>query len=349
MKKIVAIVLCALMLLSLAACGAKEADYKLGMGIVTNTDESSTGKAQIDATFAAVVTDKDGKIVSCRLDAVQNKISLADGAYTLDNLLTKMELGDNYNMATYGADMDMNGDGVVKEWYDQAKAFETYVVGMTASDVRAIETAENAHGSQMATDEKLLTAGCTIDIADFIEAVAKACEDEQAASFKSSGEFTLGVSADSFDDASTEATDGENGQLHVYSDFAAVVLDKDGKILAALNDAIQPKIDFDVAGEILGTNFADTKRCLKENYGMSTYGADQDMNGDGVVKEWFEQSAAFSAYVVGMTGDEVSAIATAPNAHNYMMATDEKLLSAGCTIQITSMIAVVSEAAANAR
>ena len=33
MKKIIAIMLAALSLLSLAACGAKEADYKLGMGV----------------------------------------------------------------------------------------------------------------------------------------------------------------------------------------------------------------------------------------------------------------------------------------------------------------------------
>lgn len=174
MKKIIAIVLCALMLLSLAACGSKTADYKLGMGVVTKLDSSATGNAQIDATFAAVVTDKDGKIVTCRLDAVQNKIGLADGTFTINNLLTKMELGDNYNMATYGADMDMNGDGTVKEWFEQSAAFSAYVVGMTGAEVSAIQTAPNAHEYMMASDEKLLSAGCTIQITDIIAVVAEA-------------------------------------------------------------------------------------------------------------------------------------------------------------------------------
>ena len=85
-----------------------------------------------------------------------------------------MELGDDYNMAKYGQSMDWNKDGVVKEWYDQAKAFENHVIGMTAADVKAMATqVVEGSGYIISADEALLTAGCTIQITDIKAVVAK--------------------------------------------------------------------------------------------------------------------------------------------------------------------------------
>ena len=47
-----------------------------------------------------------------------------------------MELGDKYNMAAYGTP-NVEG-GTVKEWYDQAKAFEAYVVGKTGAEKESL-------------------------------------------------------------------------------------------------------------------------------------------------------------------------------------------------------------------
>ena len=82
MKKIIAIMLAALSLLSLAACGAKEADYKLGMGVELSTASSKENNAQVDATVAAVILDANGKIVQCRIDVAQNKMDVTGGALT---------------------------------------------------------------------------------------------------------------------------------------------------------------------------------------------------------------------------------------------------------------------------
>ena len=107
----------------------------------------------------------------------------------------------------------------------------------------------------------------------------------------------------------------------------------------------------DKDGKILGTSFKATKRELKEQYGMAAavnYG--MDWNGDGVVKEWFEQSAAFSKHVVGMTADQVKAMGTKTvEGKGYVISNDADLLAAGCTIQITSIKAVVAESVTNAR
>ena len=357
MKKLFAIVLCICMALSIVACGPKEAEYKLGMGIVVSTAESKTGNAQVDATVATVVTDADGKIVACRIDVAQNKMTVTDGAVDADQTFkTKMEKGDEYGMAAavnYG--MDWNGDGVVKEWYDQAKAFEAYVVGKTVTEVEAIKTQKLESGYIIATDEALLSAGCTIQITDFIEAVAKACKDEQGVSFTAVADsFTLGVAANTSAEESTAASEEADGTVAMYSDFAATVV-ADGKIVAALNDAIQPKITINTAGEIVKAEFKATKRELKEDYNMSpavNYG--MDWNGDGVVKEWYIQSAEFSKFVVGKTADEVKAMTTKAAAAEgsgagYQISADDALLSAGCTIQISAIKDVVAEAVNNAR
>ena len=327
-KKILAVVLSLCMLTALVACGgAKEADYKLGMGVVVNMDSSADEKAQVDATVAAVVTDKDGKIVSCRIDVAQNKMTVTDGEVDTEAAFkTKMELGSEYGMAGNQYSTDNNGDGKVLEWDEQAKAFEEYVIGKTAADIEAMTTQE-VNGHQISTDEDLLAAGCTIQIGDFRDAVVKACNDEQGMEFKAAEGFTLGVAAKTSADSSTAATDDEDGVVKMYTDFAAAVV---------------------ADGKIVDTAFKATKRELKEDYGMAGNQYSSDNNGDGVVLEWYEQSAAFSAYVVGKTADEVTNMET-QEAEGHTIAADEELLKAGCTIQITGICAVMGQAANNAR
>lgn len=344
MKKILAIALCLCMVLCAVACGgAKEQDYKLGLGVVVSTASSATGNAQVDATIATVVTDADGKIVLCRIDVAQNKMAVTDGAVdTAATFKTKMEKGDEYGMA---GKVDNDGDGVMKEWYEQAKAFESYVVGKTAAEVEAIET-QTVNDHQIAVDTALLSAGCSMQITDFMAAVVKACNDEQGMSFKAAaGSFTLGVAANTSSADSTAATADANGLVAMYSDIACAVV-ADGKVIATLNDAIQPKIDVTVAGEVAPQEFKGTKRELKEGYNMAAYGT-PNVEG-GTVKEWYIQSQAFSNYVLGKTASEIAGMQTKEvNAH--LISADEALLSAGCTMQITGICAVVAEAANNAR
>ena len=375
MKRILAIALCLVMVLAIVACGTKpeqtteapknetteapknettqapstdvtEADYKLGMGVVVAFSE---GKAQVDATVATVVVDAEGKIVACRIDVAQNKFDLAADDFAAEaakTFETKMELGDRYGMA---GKVDNNGDGVMKEWYEQTKAFEAYVVGKTAAEVGAIET-QFVNNHYIAVDEALLSAGCSMQITDFMAAVVAACTDEQAVSFKAAGNFTLGVAANTSAADSTAATEEADGLVAMYTDFAATVV-VNGKIVAAINDAIQPKITVNVDGEIVETAYVATKRNLKEAYGMApalNYG--MDWNNDGKVLEWYLQSAEFSKFVVGKTAAEVEAMATQEvPGKGYIISADADLLAAGCTIQITAIKAVVAEAVNNAR
>ena len=351
MKRILAIALCLVMALAIVACTpatndetpATEAEYKLGMGVAVDMSSSATGNAQVDATVAAVVLDAEGKIVSCRIDVAQNKMKVVGGAVdTAATFKTKMELGTAYGMA---GKVDKDGNGVMLEWDAQAKAFESYVVGKTGAEVAALQTQE-AGGHQIAVDTALLEAGCSMQITDFMAAVAKACADEQGMAFKAvPGSFTLGVAAKTSAADSKAATAEADGLVAMYSDIACAVV-ADGKVIATLNDAIQPKIDITVAGVPTAQEFKGTKRELKEGYNMAAYG--QPNVEGGTVKEWYIQSAAFSNYVLGKTATEIAGMQTKEvNAHQISV--EQALLDAGCTMQITGICAVVAQAANNAR
>ena len=173
MKKIIAIALAVMCVMSLVACGAKTAEYKLGMGVALNTDSSKENNAQVDATVAAVVLDKDGKIVMCRIDVAQNKMDITGGAVDAAKTFeTKMELGSRYGME---GKVDNDGNGVMKEWDAQSAAFSAFVVGKTAAQVRGLELQE-ANGHKIAVDKALLDAGCSMQITGMMDAIAQACD-----------------------------------------------------------------------------------------------------------------------------------------------------------------------------
>ncbi len=300
--------------------------YKLGMGVQADTANSKDGTAQVDATFAAVIIDESGKIVDCYIDAAQNKMSVADGiAEKGQAYQTKQELGTDYGMKDVS--------GISKEWNEQADFFAGYVKGMTGDEVSAIKTETNDAGTLVAADEDLY-AGCTIGVTDMIQAVAKACKDDQAYSFQSTSNPTLQFAATTEDASSKDATDEADGLAAMYTTFTAVV-ENDGRVLACCVDTIEPKIAFGADGTIGEITFGGSKRELKDDYGM------KDISSIG--KEWYEQEKAFADYVAGKTPEEVAGIETQQNDSGNMVAKDADLY-AGCTVSIDQWIAVLEKA-----
>ncbi|MBR0354695.1 MAG: hypothetical protein IJK35_04945 [Oscillospiraceae bacterium] len=330
MKKFFAILLAVCMIAALAACGApKTAEYKLGMGISLNMNSSKENNAQVDATVAAVVLDKDGKIVAAKIDVAQSKMDVTNGQVnTEQTFLSKKELKEDYGMSKIGA----------KEWYIQAEAFEQYLIGKTGAEVSGMETVVNDSGHTVTTDEALY-ASCSISIGDFIEAVAKACNDEQGKSFQSDGSFKLGLAVNTKSDESTAATAENDGVVKMYTEFGAVVVGADGKILAAVTDATQPQISITAAGQIGETKFNGTKRELKEGYNMVAY--------SNATLEWYEQAKNFTDFAVGKTAAELQGVETKVNDEGHMVFADEALY-ASVSISIDGMTAVLVKAANNA-
>ncbi len=123
------------------------------------------GNAELTVDVSAI-TVKDGTITSCAIDSVQAKVEFdGTGAVTTDvtaAVPTKNELGDNYNMVTYGS--------AKFEWYEQAASFARYVTGKTPAEVQGIaitETTKPADGTDLA-------ASVTIAIGGFQALIAKA-------------------------------------------------------------------------------------------------------------------------------------------------------------------------------
>ena len=316
------------MLLSVSAVA--EGEYKLGMGVSVSTASTKEGHAQVDATVATVVTDADGKIVMCRLDCAQNKMDVEDGEVNTEATFeTKRELRERYNMVAFS--------DATHEWFEQAEAFEAYVVGKTADEVENMETKE--HNGHNVTVDDTLFASCSIDITAFKAAVVKACRDEKGQTF-TAGTFTLGLAAISDASESTSVTDDEDAVVKMYTEFGATVVGEDGKIIAAITDMIQPQIKMDEDGKVTDIVFKGTKRDLGADYGMVAYG--------NAIAEWDAQAQAFANYTVGKTADEVKAIETKQNDHGYSVPADETLL-ASCTMQVTGMQAVLAQAAIYAR
>ena len=368
MKKALSLLLLACMLFTLAACGSTAApaateapaeateapaeatetpadametptevtaaEYKLGMGVSVSLDSSETNKAQVDATVAAVVTDAEGKIVLCRIDCAQNKMDVTGGAVDTEaTYITKRDLKFDYNLVKYS--------NATLEWFEQVENLENWVVGKTAEDIANIETKVNEEGYNVAVDEELF-ASCSISLEAFQDAIVKACNDEKGSTFTTADAFTLGVSAISNSKESVAAADSEDGNAMVkmYTEFGAAAVGADGKILAALTDAIQPKITVSAEGEILNKDFTATKRELGDDYNMVKYG--------NSIAEWDAQAKAFADYTVGMTADEVNAMETRVNDHGYNVSADDTLY-ASCTIDITGMRATIATAVNNAR
>lgn len=337
MKKITAILLAMLMALTAVAmtgCGATDEPLNFGMGVyayhkTVSGAEEANGAGELVATVAAVLVDADGKIVKCVVDVADTTVNwTSEGeAVATGELKTKYELGTNYGMAAYGA--DLNGDGIVKEWFEQIDVFCAAVEGKTISEVKAM-VVDGYYGN-----EELTTAGCTMGVADYVKAVEKAVANATASNATANDTLKLGtVTTVSGANASDEA----NGKQEVASTFAAAAVSADGKVVAMSTDVASATYSFDIAGAttVDASAAVTTKKEAGTNYGMAAYGF--DLNGDGKVLEWNEQAAAFDAACAGLTASEIAALMV----DGYGV---ESLQTAGCTIAIADMVNAAVKAA----
>ena len=154
------------------ALGAKSGDT-LRFAAISSTAKSAgaadgaKGTAQLDCTITAL-TEKDGTITSCYIDAVQAKVEFdASGAILSDTsapVQTKNQLGEGYGMKAYG--------NATYEWNEQAASFAAYVTGKTLADVQGIAVTEST-----APADADLAATVTIKIGDFQALLEKAMQN----------------------------------------------------------------------------------------------------------------------------------------------------------------------------
>ena len=319
MKKLVCIVLSILMLATAVAfvgCEKAPATVKMGLGVYTATpttadaSEDKEGQGKVAITAAVITVDAEGKVVACQLDTADLtvKFTLDGKAVANDGFKTKYEQGKDYNMVTYG--------GAAKEWFEQADAFEAFVVGKTLDEIKALVAEGNKGNSDV------IAAGCTIMIHEFVGAIEKAFANLTDSAATAESALKLGMNVEQTTADATEEKDGSN---QVETTIFAAAVDAEGKVLVAASDCVQVKFTFTAAGaSTLDTAKAiSSKRELGANYGMVAYG--------GAAKEWFEQADAFNALCVGKTATEIKALCAADN-----YGTNE-VKTAGCTILVNGL------------
>ena len=326
MKKILSIFLVSVMILTvLAGCAktdtATEA-LKFGLGVYTTAsasdavDEENAGFGQATVTAAAVLVDSDGKIVKAFVDCAESKVSytVKGAAITNESFATKYEMGNEYNMVVYG--------GASKEWFEQADAFCSVLIGKTADEVKAL-VADDGKGNA-----DVINAGCTIYVADFAKAVDKAMRNASESDATENDTLRLGMSTTQ---TTTDATADTAGINKIETTLFAAAIDSDERIVAASSDSTEVSFTFDVNGR---STFDSTKEILSKkeqgnSYGLVAYG--------GASKEWFEQAAIFDEACVGKTVSEI----------NGLMREDQKgdqsLQDAGCTIYVSGFVKAASK------
>ncbi len=326
MKKIIS-VFCAFVcvLICLSSCRSTEGNidnateesdtnkesYSLYLGVYQDHN-ASEGKAKFASTFAAIICDEKGKIVDCVFDATENNMSLEAGlSQNQPDLRSKNEQGLEYSMKSASA--------IGKEWYEQARHFADFLIGMT------MDEAEDVDGG-----EAELMAGCTININGFKSAIDEADDQENAVTFESTTKPKAAVAVVNSSDGSKDATDSSDGVASLRSTYAAVA--KSGNKIAAANiEETEAKAYFDQSGLISSLEKSEGKRDIGYSYGMK--GASE------IGLEWFEQVRNFEKYIVGLTPDEVGAIDM-----NGDYSADDSLL-AGCTIKINDFVKAVVKTA----
>lgn len=307
-KKGLLVLVLVMAMLAFAACGGADTQtpsddqpaagtaVKTGLAVITTADKSTNageedGLAQAYSNMIAVTVDDQGVITNCVIDAAQTNINFSkEGKVTtpLDTVFVgKLELGADYGMA--------KASSIGKEWNEQADAFAAYAIGKTVEDLKGM--ALDAEGKPAEAD---LTSSVTIHVTPYIEAIEKAVASAQ--SMGASADDKLGIGVYTTIDKSADAAD-EDGVAQAYSNIAAVTFNADGVITSCIIDAAQTNINFDKTGQIT-TDLAGafpTKNELGADYGMA--------KASSIGKEWNEQAAAFAAYVLGKTVDEVKGTA----------------------------------------
>ena len=270
---------------------AAEGDVKTGLAIVASVAESVDGEAKYDVTVAAVNVDENGVITACYIDSIGTSVLFGtDGVITTDlkaEVLTKNELGDNYNMKLYGK--------AKYEWYEQAAALANYAVGKTVEELRA--GAVNESGKAADAD---LAATASIYLGGYVAAVEAAVANAQYLGAQGGDALKVSVFSSLTDSESAEGETAGNAQLNVD----AVALNMNGEVITACAlDSVQAKVAFGADGVITSDVNApvQTKNELGEGYGMKAWGK--------ATFEWNEQAANFAAYVTGKTVAEVTGIA----------------------------------------
>lgn len=271
----------------------------LGLGIVPSiagsrdADGGLNAQAQTDVVMAAVLFDEQGRVASVSIDTAQTMVAFDEELQVASDLAapgkTKKELGDEYGMK--------KASPIGKEWYEQIAELEDWMIGKTVEDIVSLKVKAVDDHHLSVPDDPELTSSVTVDVGDYLLAVALAYEN----SVEAEGALAAGLGA-VISTRSSKGLDTENAILptgQVDNTIAAAAFDENGVVVAALIDTAQIMVNFDEEGQVTSDRAATplTKIQLGDDYGMKRASA--------IEKEWYEQIASFIEWMQGKTMEEI--------------------------------------------
>ena len=320
---------------SVAGCSSAKSTVKLGLGSVSSINSSRDASdgvlamGQADTTIAAVVFDKDGKIVDVTIDSVQSKVNFDENMKVTSDknakVKSKKELGFDYNMK--------DRSEIGKEWFEQIEALEEWMVGKTVSEVTGLKVKERDANHKHVPDVPELTSSVTITVESYLAAVKKAWEN----TIEVKGYDTLGLGLNVSIASSRDASDAATAQAQADATFAATAFDKNGKVLGTIIDTAQVRIAFDADGKVASDKGAAIKS--KKELGFDYNMKDRSEIG----KEWFEQIDALEDWMVGKTVSEITGLKVKERDANHKHVPDVPELTSSVTITVEGYLAAVED------
>ena len=269
--------------------GAVKTGFAVSASIKAENAGEKDGNTTTDVSLVAVTVTEEGVIESCKIDAIQGKVTFtAEGKVSSEAgaVLSKKELGDDYGMRV--------ASPIGKEWDEQIEAIEAYAVGKTVEELKTKAIDETG-----VVKDADLASGATLYMGSFIWAIEDAVNNAEYLGANAGDELVLVSNTKA---GGSDATAEAEGTTQIDANVAVFTMDGD-KITSCIIDAIQSKASFDAKG--VAAEIADatvlTKAQLGEKYGLKAY--------SGIGKEWNEQTSAFCEYVTGKTVEEVKGIA----------------------------------------
>ena len=299
--------------LTLASCGGNK--VYTGIGYDGSWELGETGKTgQLDLTAAFAAFDKKGVIVDARIDVVQVKVAsdmdsllgtdpagvVLTNTNVVDNsITTKLELGKNYNMVTFG--------NAIAEVDAQIEAFADWTVGKTVEEVKSLVAKEHGYGVAPHAD---LASSVTIVCHNFVNALESAYNNRSEKAYKVSENAKAGIAM-----VSGLAYNYGKPQTDISVDVAGVLVDE-GKVVAAEIDAIVYPLsvskELATAGKIsvattknyFQNGVLTSKNTLGDKYAM----AERNNGQAGCTLEWYEQAEVIEAAALNKTEAEIAVL-----------------------------------------
>lgn len=314
---------------------------KVGLGqtisIAKSTDATAekTATAQADVTIAAVGFDADGKVATVTIDVAQNKVAFdKDMKVTTDRtaeLKSKKDLGPDYGM--------VKASTIGKEWFEQIESLENWMIGKTVEEITGLKVKERDENHKAVPDVPELTSSVTVTVGDYLEAVEEAWNNAEDAT----GAVTVGLGVETHIGSSKDKAADVKPMAQMDTYMTATALDKDGKVVKAIVDVAQVKVNYDENGVVTSDKAVapQTKKEIKEGYGM--------LKASTIKKEWFEQMDAFEDWMIGKTVAEITGLKVKERDANHKAVPDVPELTSSVTITVDGYQSVIAEAIENAR